>query len=284
MNKFKSLFTSNPNQVITADLLTSAGIIILQLAGIFILSKLLFKFINYLIKNIFEEKKGYDKQTKQRNKTLKTILKSALRYLFYFVVVTTSLQVLGIPTASILAGAGVFGLAVGFGAQSLVEDIITGFFILFENQFGVGDYIKTSGVEGFVTEVGLRTTRIKNFDGDLHIIPNGNIKQVTNLTADLRRVTVDAAIEYEQDIGQAITVLEDLCQEVKLEYSEIISEGPKVLGVQELAASSVNIRVIAMVEAEEAWQLERVMKQKIKERFDEESIGIPYNHLTLVEK
>ncbi|ADL13473.1 mechanosensitive ion channel family protein [Acetohalobium arabaticum] len=284
MNKFKSLFTSSSDQVITVDLLTSAGIIILQLAGIFILSKILFKFINYLIENIFDEKDGHDSQTIQRNKTLKTILQSALRYLFYFVVVTTSLQVLGIPTASILAGAGVFGLAIGFGAQNLVEDIITGFFILFENQFGVGDYIRVSEVEGFVQEVGLRTTRIKNFNGDLHIIPNRRIEQVTNLTADLRRVAVDAAIEYEQNIGQAVTVLEDLCQEIKTNYNEIINEGPEVLGVQELAASSVKIRVVAMVEAEESWQFERVMKRKIKDRFDEESISIPYNHLTLVEK
>ena len=282
MDKLNSFFGSE--QLITVEMLKTAGIKILQLIAILIIAKTLFKFINYLINNVFEEKENDNSQTIQRNKTLKAILNSALKYLFYFIVTTMALQVLGIPISSILAGAGVFGLAIGFGAQNLVEDVITGFFILFENQFGVSDYVKISGVEGFVQSVGLRTTTLKSFDGDIHIIPNSNIQQVTNLTADFRRVKIDAAIEYEQDIQQAIDVLEDISNEVKEEYSDIVNEGPRVLGVQELAASSVNIRVVAMVEAKEVWQMERVMKQKVKERFDQEGIGIPYDHLTIVNK
>mgnify|MGYP006272621927 FL=1 len=271
-------------QLITAEMLKSTGIIALQLIAILIIAKLLFKFINYLIDSLFDEKDEYDAQTIQRNKTLKTILRSGLKYLFYFIVITMVLQVLGIPISSILAGAGVFGLAIGFGAQKLVEDVITGFFILFENQFGVNDYIAVSGVEGFVQKVGLRTTTLQSLDGDIHIIPNSNIQQVTNLTADYKRVKVDAAIEYEQDIGQAMAVLEEISAELQEEYPEVINEGPKVLGVQELAASSVNIRVIAMVEAPKMWHMERVMKRKIKDRFDQEGIGIPYDHLTVVNK
>ena len=282
MDQLNSLLGTE--NLITADMLKSIGVIALQLIAIFIIAKLLFKFINYLIDNLFDEKEEYDAQTIQRNKTLKTILRSGLKYLFYFIVITMVLQVLGIPISSILAGAGVFGLAIGFGAQKLVEDVITGFFILFENQFGVNDYIAVSGVEGFVQKVGLRTTTLQSLDGDVHIIPNSNIQQVTNLTADFKRVKVDAAIEYEQDIGQAMSVLEEISQELKEEYPEVINEGPKVLGVQELAASSVNIRVIAMVEAPKMWHMERVMKRKIKDRFDEAGIGIPYDHLTVVNK
>ena len=282
MDKLNSLLGNN--QFITADMLKSIGIIALQLLGVFITAKLLFNFINYLIDNLFDEKEEHDRQTIQRNQTLKTILKSALRYLFYFIIITMALQVLGIPISSILAGAGVFGLAIGFGAQELVEDVITGFFILFENQFGVNDYVKISNVEGFVESVGLRTTTLKSLNGDTHIIPNGNIEQVTNLTADFKRVSVDAAIEYEQDIQEAVDVLEDISAEIAEEYSDIINEGPKILGVQDLAASSVNIRVVAMVEAREMWMMERVMKRKIKDRFDEEGIGIPYNHMTIVDK
>ena len=270
--------------LITAEMIKSTGAVVLQLIGVIIIAKLLFNFINYLIDNLFDEKEDYDDQTIQRNQTLKTILSSALLYLFYFIVITMSLQILGIPISSILAGAGVFGLAIGFGAQELVEDVITGFFILFENQFGVNDYVKISDVEGFVEAVGLRTTTLKSLDGDTHIIPNGNIAQVTNLTADLRRIKIDAAIEYEQDIQEATAVLEDIGQELKEEFPQVIKEGPKVLGVQDLAASSVNIRMIAMVDAKKMWHMERVMKQKVKERFDKEGIGIPYNHLTVVNK
>ena len=282
MDKLNSLFGSE--QLITADMLKSVAVIALQLIGVIIIAKIAFSFINYLIDNLFDEKDEYDSQTIQRNKTLKTILRSALKYLFYFIVITMALQVLGIPISSILAGAGVFGLAIGFGAQQLVEDVITGFFILFENQFGVNDYVEVAGVEGFVQKVGLRTTTLQSLDGDVHIIPNSNIQQVTNLTADFKRVKVDAAIEYEQDIGQAIAVLEDISKELQEEYPDVINEGPKVLGVQELAASSVNIRVIAMVEAPKMWHMERVMQRKIKDRFDEEDIGIPYDHLTIVNK
>ena len=118
MDKLNSLLGNN--QFITADMLKSIGIIALQLLGVFITAKLLFNFINYLIDNLFDEKEEHDRQTIQRNQTLKTILKSALRYLFYFIIITMALQVLGIPISSILAGAGVFGLAIWFGAQELV--------------------------------------------------------------------------------------------------------------------------------------------------------------------
>lgn len=157
-------------------------------------------------------------------------------------------------------------------------------FILFENQFAVGDYIQTSNVEGIVEEIGLRITKIKNFDGDLHIVPNGNITQVTNLSANSRRALVDAAIDYDQDIQEAISILEDLCAELKEEYSDILTEGPQVLGVQELAGSSVNIRIIAMVDAMETWRMNRIIRQRIKERFDEKGISIPYDHLAIVQK
>ena len=272
-------------QKVTEPQLWWQGIIILiKVITILVATKLILSFSQKMIERFFREKKDEDRYTRQRNNTLQSVLKSALRYLIYFISATMMLTVFGISPAPILASAGVLGLAVGFGAQSLVKDIITGFFILFENQFVVGDYIKVVGVDGIVEEIGLRVTKIKNFDGDLHIIPNGKIDQVTNLTANVRRVVVDAPIEYEQDISEATAVLEELCQEINEEYANIIEEGPKVLGVQDLAASSVNIRVIAMVEAMESWQLGRVLKQRIKERFDQEDIGIPYNHLTIVNK
>jgi small conductance mechanosensitive channel len=127
-------------------------------------------------------------------------------------------------------------------------------------------------------------TKIKNFDGDLHIIPNGKIEQVTNLTANIRRVVVDAPIEYEQNIAEAKQVLEELCSELNEEYQDVIAEEAKVLGVQDLAASSVNIRIVAMVEAMDSWQMGRVFRQRVKEKLDQNEIGIPYDHLTIVNK
>jgi len=272
------------NNLMNEQLFFKVGLAFLQLVLILIGVKILFKFGNFLIEHLFEHNKGHDKYIRRRNRTLKIVLQSGLKYTIYFVAGTMALEVIGVPTTSILAGAGVVGVAVGFGAQSLVKDVITGFFILFERQFAIDDYVKIDNKEGIVEEIGLRVTKIKNFDGDLHIIPNGNINQVTNLSASARRVVVDVPIDYAQNIDEAIIVLEKLCQQIKVEYDEVIQSGPEVLGVEELADSSVNLRVIAMTEPMESWQIARVLKRRVKETFDKQQISIPYNHITLVNK
>jgi len=277
------LFNRFLAKILDPNLLMKVGIGLLQIAGILIAGKLILKFGNYLIDRLFEEKERHDKYIKRRNKTLQIVLKSALRYTLYFFGGTMALDVLGVPTTSIIAGAGVVGLAVGFGAQNLVRDVITGFFILFEKQFSIGDYIKVAGIDGVVQEIGLRVTKVRNFDGDLHIIPNGKIEQVTNLSSEARRVVIDAPIDYDQDIKEAIEILKELSNELKDEYP-VIYEGPTVQGVQELAGSSVNIRLVAMVEPLESWQIARIIRQRVKERFDEKGIDIPYNHMVIVNK
>jgi len=268
----------------SSQFLLDISLSLVKIILVILIGKYLLKALYFLIERLFKERAEDDVHTNQRNITLQAVAKSGLRYLIYFITGTIILELIGVPTTSVLAGAGVLGLAIGFGAQSLVTDVITGFFILFESQFAVGDYIQTSNVEGIVEEIGLRITKIKNFDGDLHIIPNGSITQVTNLSANSRRALVDAAIDYDQNIKEAISVLEDLCAELKEEYSDILTEGPQVLGVQELAGSSVNIRIIAMVEAMETWKMNRIIRQRIKERFDEEGIDIPYDHLAIIKK
>lgn len=218
-----------------------------------------------------------------RVETLNALLKNGLRYVVYFLAGTIILSVLGYPVTTLIAGAGVVGLAVGFGAQNLVRDIITGFFILFENQFSVGDHVEVAGVEGIVKEIGLRTTRIQSFSGALHIIPNSKIEEVTNYITDSIRVMVDVDVAYEENISRVIEVLKVLMEEIRLEHSEIV-EGPTVLGVQELGSSSVVIRILARTKPMEQWSIERILKKKIKERFDREGIEIPYPRQVLISK
>ncbi|MCK8823796.1 mechanosensitive ion channel family protein [Fuchsiella alkaliacetigena] len=261
------------------DFLIGILLIVVQLLAIIVITKLLRKLAHLLINNLFHEKGDY--YTQQKNKTLKVISKSAVKYVIYFIAATMFLEVLGIPTSSILAGAGVVGLAIGFGAQDLVQDIITGFFIIFEEQFVVGDYVEIASLEGIVQEIGLRITTIKSFAGDVHIIPNSHIEEVTNYSAANSRVLVDMPIDYEQDIQEAVEVIQEVSQQLEEEY-DVIREGPEVLGVQELADSSVNIRIMAMVKPLEQWKIERIIKRRIKERFDEEDIIIPYKHLVVV--
>lgn len=213
----------------------------------------------------------------RRAKTLSTLVVSIARYAVYFFAAVMILQHLGFNTTSILTAAGIGGLAIGFGAQNLVRDVITGFFILFEDQYGVGDYITAGGVSGVVEEMGIRITRIRDFGGQLHIVPNGQITQVTNHMGPSMRVMFDVSVSYEADLARAISVLENLFAEYAEGNARLV-EGPAVLGVQELAETGVTVRILARTKPMEQWGVERELKRLIKERFDREEIEIPFPH------
>lgn len=217
----------------------------------------------------------------RRHKTLLILTKSVVRYALYFIAGVMILQQLGLNTASILAAAGIGGLAVGFGAQNLVRDVITGFFIIFEDQFAVGDEVSIGNYTGIVEEMGIRSTRLRGFGGEVYIIPNGQITEVTNFSGGSMRVMFDVGISYEADVDRALRVLADLCREVGSRIPGII-EGPQVLGVQELGDSSVNIRIYARARGTDRWAVERELKLAVKKRLDEEGIEIPYPHRTLL--
>lgn len=230
---------------------------------------------NKLINSFFKKKEiGRFSIEQRRADTLSTILKSVFRYAIYFIGIMT-IAGFFVEVTSLIAVAGVGSLAIGFGAQSLVKDVVTGFFIFLEDQFSVGDYITTGGFGGIVEVMGLRTTLIRDFGGDLHIIPNGGITHVTNHSRGNMRAMIDVGIAYEQDIQRAIGILNALCERVAKDNDNII-DGPYVLGVQELGDSSVNIRITAQTVNMEQWAVERLLRQEIKETFDKEGIEIPY--------
>jgi moderate conductance mechanosensitive channel len=270
------------NNLFTGGLLWDFSVKIIESIVVLVIGKLVIKIGNKFIDNLVRSKKkdGNDR----RKNTLIMLLKSIMRYGVYFFAAMIVLSIFNVPIASLLAGAGIIGLGIGFGSQNLVKDIINGFFILFEDQFGVGDYIKAAGVEGLVEEIGLRTTSIRNFGGELHIIPNGEINQVTNYSTGNMRVMVDVGVAYEEDPAHVIEVLENLCAEIAQEKGEFITDGPTVLGVNELASSSVVIRILARVLPMEQWQIARYIRRRIKERLDELGIEIAYPHMVLLSK
>lgn len=231
-----------------------------------------------LIERVFEVqyipgKIGFDERKKN---TLKALLKSVLRYAIYFIAAITILDELNVPVAAVLSAAGILGLAVGFGAQNLVRDIITGFFILFEDQFSVGEYIETAGVGGIVEEVGLRSTKLRDWGGQLHIIPNGEITKVTNHNRGSMRALVEVGIAYEEDINHALKVLGEIAKGMARDYAHVIREGPDVLGIVNFGQSEVLVRIIAKTKPMEQWAVERELRRRIKETFDKEGIEIPY--------
>ncbi|MDK2822765.1 MAG: moderate conductance mechanosensitive channel [Clostridia bacterium] len=261
------------------------GYSFLKVIGIFIISRVVYKFGAIAIDQMFKDRFNLNEHLKveqRRIETLSRLLKSLLSYLLYFIAIVTSLKIFGVPIETVLAGAGILGLAVGFGAQNLVKDIISGFFIIFEDLYAVGEYIKIDDKFGMVEEIGLKTTKIRAWTGELYMIPNGSVEQVTNYNRGSMRSIVEVGIAYEEDIDNAIKVIEKACDKVYLEMQEVIDEKPNVMGVIALADSSVNIRVTATAKGLNHWALERKLRQRIKEEFDKEGVEIPYPRRVII--
>lgn len=185
--------------------------------------------------------------------------------------------------ASLIAGAGIVGLAIGFGAQGLVSDVVTGFFLLLEKQIDVNDYVTVGSIDGIVESVGLRTTQLRSFDGTLNYIPNRDITTVSNHSRGNMQALVDIGVSYDQDIDKAIVVLQAACEKAAAE-NEMIIEGPDVIGVQAFGASDVTLRIIAKAKNGEQWAVERHLRKAIKETLDANGIEIPFPHQVNIRK
>jgi len=228
-----------------------------------------------LIIKLFSGKNKGLKLDPRKAKTLEALLQSVLRYAIYFFVTITVIEALGVPTASIIASAGIVGLAVGFGAQNLVRDVLAGFFILFEDQFAVGDYIEAVGVAGVVEEVGLRITRLRDFSGVLHIVPNGTIDKVSNHNRGYLRAMVDIRVAHEEDPERVRQILEAVAAEVAKDTPAVV-EGPLVLGIADITEAAVVFRLWARTEPMRQWDVEREIRRRVKLAFDREGIHTPY--------
>ncbi len=229
-----------------------------------------------IIEKIFEQKAGYKLYMEERRaNTLRSIMVSVVRYTLYFIGAVTALGLLGVETSSIVAAAGVGGLAVGFGAQNLVRDVITGFFIIFEDQFGINDFVQVAGVSGVVEDIGLRATKIRSYTGELHIVPNGEISQVTNYNRDYTMALVEVGVSYDSDLDRVFAVLDKVCETAQASDAAII-EKPQVVGIVNFGASDIVIRVMAKTMPAQHWAVERNLRKDIKEAFDKSGIEIPF--------
>lgn len=267
--------------LLNEDLWLNFGQGLLKIIGIMILSTILIRVGNVVIGKFFLLRtKSPLRISERRENTLVKLLDNILTYLVYFVALLMILETLSFDVKALLAGAGIVGLAVGFGAQNLVRDIITGFFIIFEDQFSVGDMIRVGQFEGTVEEIGLRTTKIKSWTGEINILPNGNITEVTNFSVNNSVAFVDVSIAYEGDIPKAERVIEDLLLELPDKYEEMVAP-PELLGVQNLGPSEVVLRVVSEVLPMKHFHISRVLRKEIKMRLDEHGIEIPYPRMVM---
>ncbi|WP_331618328.1 mechanosensitive ion channel family protein [Serpentinicella sp. ANB-PHB4] len=246
-----------------------------------VLAAIAVKTTNSLVNRLFdEEKPSKINMDPHRMSTIRGLLKNLLKYIIYFIAFT-SIARLFIDITGLIATAGVGGLAIGFGAQNLVRDVITGFFILIEEQYNVGAFVQVDGISGIVEDMTLRVTKIRDFNGDLHIVPNGEVKKVTNKSNGKMRALVEMSIAYEEDIDRAIEVLTQASEKLQAENQSIL-EGPTVLGVSRLDDSDVVISVMAKTVPMEQWSTERLMLKTFKQAFDKEGIEIPYPRRVII--
>lgn len=211
----------------------------------------------------------------QRTRTLLGLVRSIGIVVILVLMVFMVLGALGINLGPLLAGAGVIGLAVSFGAQSLVKDVISGLFILFENQYGVGDVIRLdSTVSGAVERMTLRVVVLRDVHGVVHIVPNGEIKRVSNLTRTWARAVLDVGVAYREDADRVMAVLREVGRELHEdpEWKHFLVEEVAVPGIESFGESTVNIRVMAKTVPLKQWDVARELRRRIKRRFDEEGI------------
>lgn len=215
-----------------------------------------------------------EKISASRIKTLEKLLLNLFSYVMIFLFIVMIFAVLNIPIAPLLAGAGIIGLAIGFGAQGIVSDVVTGFFILLERQLEIDDYVTVGEFDGIVEEVGLRTTQIRSFDGTLNFVPNRFVEGVANHSRGNMRALVDIGISYNDHVDEAITALEQVC--ANFQSDERFKESPQVLGVQDISSSDIVLRVVGQTENGLQWECERDMRKQIKETFADNGIYIPH--------
>lgn len=253
---------------------------IVKIIFILIVAAIIIKIGKILIKKFFENQKKFKfKFDDKRLDTMATLTASVFKYFIYIGAILTILSNI-LNLKSVLAAAGVGGVAIGLGAQSLIKDTISGFFILLEDQFAVGDLITIDNMTGTVEHMELRVTRLKNFTGDVYIIPNGEIKKVTNHTRDNKMVIVDIPVSYSSNIKKVNEIAKRVCEEVKEEF-KVFTEEPTVLGITDLGKSNINLRITARTFPNEQWAVERRIRMKIKEEFEANELEF-FDRATLI--
>uniref|UniRef100_C5D9X9 MscS Mechanosensitive ion channel n=1 Tax=Geobacillus sp. (strain WCH70) TaxID=471223 RepID=C5D9X9_GEOSW len=281
MDTVKKILDSLFGFAANEDFWVKLGAGTLKIIIILVLCMIVTKVLKVAIHNIFKmRQKAPIRISERREATLLRLLDNVITYVLYFIALIMILDTFGVEVKAILAGAGIVGLAVGFGAQSLVKDVITGFFIIFEDQFAVGDYVRIGNFEGYVEAIGLRVTKIRSWTGEVHILPNGSIAQVTNYSLNNSIAVVDVNIAYEEDIEKVEEAILEFLPQLPAKYEDMVAP-PELLGVQNLTNSEVVMRITCETKPMRHVSVARAIRKEVKMHLDEKGIKIPYPRLVL---
>ena len=264
-------------------LLTHGVRIGLILLGAFIAYRIVRVMVSRFERSVRKEDALVASEMEKRAKTLASIVQTALTGVILVIAFMMIIKELGLDIGPIIAGAGILGLAIGFGAQTLVKDVISGFFILMEDQYRVGDVVQVAGIGGMVEHMSLRLTILRDLEGKVHYIPNGSISTATNMTKEWSRAVLDIGVAYKEDVDEVMKVLKEVGEEMKKDpnYSQVILEPLQILGVNDFADSAVIIKVMFKTLPLKQWDVSREFRRRVKKTFDEKGIEIPFPHVTL---
>ena len=256
---------------------------IIKVIGIFFLSRVVVEVVNLLVDKSLLKSDTLSTAERQRRLTVVPLIKSLLQYLVYFVAFVLMLAALKINVAPILAGAGILGIVIGLGAQPLINDLVSGFFILFENLYLVDDYIEIGPARGMVEAIDIRTTRIRDPNGQLHILRNGQINEVINYSKTYIFAVVELGVAYDSNLDHVYKVLTQLGEKIH-ETNQDVIEPTQVKGLKNFGASELTIRTLTKVKPGRQRAVARQLRKMIKEAFDEEGIEIPFPRRVVIYK
>jgi small-conductance mechanosensitive channel len=264
--------------VVLPRLISTAIVLLLAFVTYRLIRVVIRRFVS---RDIDEDDPVTKRLRKQRAETLGSLFGNVALVVIAVITILTILNSF-FNIGPILASVGVLGLAISFGAQSLVKDVISGTFLLLEGQFGIGDVVSIGGVSGMVERITLRTVTLRDIQGVVHIIPNGEITTVSNMTKGWSRAVLDVGVAYREDVDRVMDVLRDIGAELHAdpEWGPLLVEPPEVPGVEAFADSAVVIRLLVKTLPLQQWNVARQLRRRIKKRFDAENIEIPFPHIT----
>jgi small conductance mechanosensitive channel len=261
-------------------LLTRGGRVLLVLAVILVLLLLIQRFISPLVRvAIREQMEGQPEvEVQKRISTLSHVIYRTLLGVLALAAVLMILPEFGVSVGPLVAGVGLIGIAVGFGAQSLVKDVISGVFILLENQYGIGDVVELAGTVGLVEDINLRRTVLRDLDGTVHFVPHGLIDRTSNMSKGFARVNLNVGVAYDSDLEHVFAVINRVGQELAHDpqFGPLIREAPQVERVDGFLDSSIEIKVLGTTEPIQQWAVTGELRRRLKLAFDEEKIAIPF--------
>ncbi|TET19434.1 MAG: mechanosensitive ion channel family protein [Candidatus Cloacimonadota bacterium] len=270
-------------QVIKQWFLTHGIRILFAIVGYIVIIFLVKYLTKRFVHLVEDEDRGTRSEREKRADSIASIINTATMIFFGIISIFMILREFNINITPLLTGAGVAGIAIGFAAQSVLKDFLHGFFLLSEDQIRMGDVVKIASHSGTVERITMRTTRLRGLNGHVYIIPNGQISTVENMTHGWSRAMLDIDVAYKENIDRVIAVIKDVAASLvnDEEYKKFVMEKPEVLGVQTLGDSGITIRLLVKTHPLKQWSIKRELQKRIKKRFDQEGIEIPFPQIVV---